>query len=278
MPPSATGGGMVLIGSNERARQDKKAMGNRMKSLVPLGALALWMGAGCAQASIVITGTRVIYPEAEREVTVRVDNVGNTPELVQTWLDEGNPKTLPGESKAPFTVVPPLFRLDPKKGQSLRLIYTHDPLPKDKESVFWLNVLEVAPRDASTSANDSPNKLQLAFRTRIKLFFRPTGLTGHADDGATQLSWRFVNKSDGGYVLEASNPTPYNVTFSRLAATAGGAHWTNDKGGMVGPGGKENFDMGDVQTVPPASVVVEYTFINDFGVGVKGVFDLQEKK
>jgi len=214
MPPPATGGGMVLIGSNERPRQDKEAMGNRMKSLVPLLALALWMGAGCAQASIVITGTRVIYPEAEREVTVRLDNVGNTPELVQTWLDEGNPKTLPSESKAPFTIVPPLFRLDPKKGQSLRLIYTHDPLPQDKESVFWLNVLEVPPRDTSTSANDNPNKLQLAFRTRIKVFFRPTGLTGRADDGAAQVSWRFVSKGDGGYVLEASNPTPYNVTFS----------------------------------------------------------------
>ena len=250
----------------------------RMKSLAPLLALALWMGAGCAQASIVITGTRVIYPEAEREVTVRVDNVGNTPELVQTWLDEGNPKTLPSESKAPFTVVPPLFRLDPKKGQSLRLIYTHDPLPQDKESVFWLNVLEVPPRETSTSTNDNPNKLQLAFRTRIKVFFRPIGLTGYADDSAAKVTWRFVSKSDGGYVLEASNPTPYNVTFSHLAATAAGTRWNNDKGGMVAPGGKESFDMGDVRTMPPASIAVEYTFINDFGVGVKGAFDPQEKK
>jgi len=253
-------------------------MGYRMKSLAPLMALALWMGATCAQASIVITGTRVIYPEAEREVTVRLDNVGNTPELVQTWLDEGNPKTLPSESKAPFTIVPPLFRLDPKKGQSLRLIYTHDPLPQDKESVFWLNVLEVPPRDTSTSASDSPNKLQLAFRTRIKVFFRPTGLTGRADDAAAQLSWRLVSKSDGGFVLEASNPTPYNVTFSHLAAAAGGERWTNDKGGMVGPGSKQDFDMGNVRTMPSASVAVEYTFINDFGVGVKGTFDPREKK
>jgi len=252
-------------------------MCNRMKLLAPLLALALWMGAGCAQANIVITGTRVIYPEAEREVTVRVDNVGNTPELVQTWLDEGNPKTLPSESKAPFTIVPPLFRLDPKKGQSLRLIYTHDPLPQDKESVFWLNVLEVPPRDKATATDDNPNKLQLAYRTRIKVFFRPTGLTGYADDTAAKVSWRFVSKGDGGYVLEASNPTPYNVTFSHLAATAGSTRWTNDKGGMVSPGGTQDFDMGNVRTMP-ASVAVEYTFINDFGVGVKGVFDPQQKK
>jgi hypothetical protein len=33
-----------------------------------------------------------------------------------------------------------------------------------------------------------------------------------------------------------------------------------------------------VRTIPPEPVIVEYTFINDFGVGVKGAFDPQEKK
>jgi len=248
----------------------------RMKSLAPLLALALSMCASYAQANIVITGTRVIYPEAEREVTVRVDNVGTTPELVQTWLDEGNPKTLPSESRAPFTIVPPLFRLDPKKGQSLRLIYTQSPLPQDKESVFWLNVLEVPPRDKATSSEDL-NKLQLAYRTRVKVFFRPKALTGRADDAPAQMTWRFVSKSDGGYALEATNPTPYNVTFSGLAATVAGARFANDKGGMVSPGGKEVFDMSNLRTMP-ASFTVDYTFINDYGVGVKGVFDPQQKK
>lgn len=255
-------------------------MGIRMRSLAPLAALtlALWMSAGGAQAGVVITGTRVIYPEAEREVTVKLNNEGSTPKLVQAWLDEGDPKTLPNESKAPFTMVPPLFRLDPKKGQSLRLIYTHNSLPKDRESVFWLNVLEVPPRDASATADGSVNKLQLAFRTRIKVFFRPTGLTGKPDDAAAQISWRFVGKNDGGYVLEASNPTPYHVSFSRVAATAGGVRWASEKGGMVDPGSTQTFDVGHVQTMPSAPVAVEYTFLNDFGAGVKGTFDPQPKR
>ncbi len=50
-------------------------------------------------------------------------------------------------------------------------------LPKDRESVFWFNVLEVPPKpDAATVANQS--LLQLAFRTRIKLFYRPEALKG----------------------------------------------------------------------------------------------------
>jgi chaperone protein EcpD len=245
-------------------------MGFRTKSPAPIIALALWMSAACAQASVVITGTRVIYPEAEREVTVKLDNDGNTPALVQAWLDDGDPKTLPSESKAPFTVMPPLFRLDPKKGQSLRLIYTHDPLPNDRESVFWLNVLEVPPRDASVGTDGSINKLHLAFRTRIKVFFRPPSLPGSPEDAAAQLHWRFVSGKDGGYVLEASNPTPYHVSFSRIVAKAGGMSWTSEKGGMVDPRGTATFDVGHVQAMPPAPVVVEYTFINDFGADVKG--------
>ena len=236
-----------------------------------MAVLALSMSAGGTYASVVITGTRVIYPEAEREVTVKLNNEGNTPELVQTWLDEGDPKTLPNESKAPFTVLPPLFRLDPKKGQSLRLLYTHEPLPKDKESVFWLNVLEVPPRDATAGADGSVNKLQLALRTRIKVFFRPTGLTSDPSEAATQISWRFVSKSGGGYVLEASNPTPYHVTFSHIVASANGARWTSDKGSMVNPGSTETFDVGDVRTPPSVPLTVEYTFVNDYGAGVKGV-------
>lgn len=248
-----------------------RAVDFRMKWLAPFVALVVGMSAGSAQASVVITGTRVIYPEAEREVTVKLDNDGNTLALVQVWLDDGNPKTLPSESKAPFTIMPPLFRLDPKKGQSLRLIYMHDPLPKDRESVFWLNVLEVPPRDASTGTDGSMNKLRLAFRTRIKLFFRPTGLTGNPDDAPAQIRWRFVSKGDDGYVLEASNPTPYHVSLSHIVATAGGMHWTSEKGGMVNPESTATFDVGHVQAMPSAPVAVEYTYINDFGANVKGV-------
>ena len=49
------------------------------------------------------------------------------------------------------------------------------------------------------------------------------------------------------------------------------------RSGMVSPGGKQEFDMGKVRAWP-ATFAVEYTFINDYGVGVKGVFDPQQKK
>jgi chaperone protein EcpD len=223
-----------------------------------------------AHASVVISGTRVIYRASDREVTIKLANEGNAPALVQAWLDMGNPNALPDESKVPFTLLPPLFRLDPRKGQSLRLIYTQEPLPQDRESLFWLNVLEVPPR-ADTAANaDRPNFLQLAFRTRIKLFFRPTGLPGKAGDAASLVRWQFKRKDNGSHVLEATNPTPYHVTFSKIVAADGVTSWTNDKGGMLGPGASAEFDLGNAAPRAAVPTQVDYTFINDYGAGVSG--------
>ncbi|WP_409333365.1 fimbria/pilus periplasmic chaperone, partial [Escherichia coli] len=42
----------------------------------------------------------------------------------------------------PFTATPPVSRIDAKRGQTIKLMYTaSSALPKDRESVFWFNVL-----------------------------------------------------------------------------------------------------------------------------------------
>ena len=46
-------------------------------------------GISSALADIVITGTRFVYPEKEREVTVKIDNVGDKPALAQVWIRRG---------------------------------------------------------------------------------------------------------------------------------------------------------------------------------------------
>ena len=40
-------------------------------------------------ASVVVEGTRVVYPANEREVTVRMNNKGHGPVLMQAWVDRG---------------------------------------------------------------------------------------------------------------------------------------------------------------------------------------------
>jgi chaperone protein EcpD len=224
-----------------------------------------------AHASVVLNGTRVIYQAKEREVTLKLNNEGDAPALVQTWGDDGNANAQPDDAKAPFTLTPPLFRLDPKKVQTLRIIYTQEPLPQDRESVFWLNVLEVPP--VASTAADAPNSLQLAFRSRIKLFFRPAGLPGDANDAAAQVGWKFVRRAAGGCALAATNPTPYHVTFSAVAVRVGGATRRDDRGAMVAPHATVEFDLGALDAVgAEVPAEVDYTTINDYGAGVAGTF------
>ncbi len=218
-------------------------------------------------AGIVVNGTRVVYPEVKREVTISIHNGGATPSLVQAWLDAGDPHAKPGESKVPFVMTPPLFRLDPTKSQSLRLVYTHDPLPADRESVFWLNVLDVPPRAAANA--DMPNQLELAFKHRMKVFFRPAALAGSAADAPARLTWKLLSK-DGKIVgIQASNPTAYHVSLTQVSATVGG-HPVVAKADMVDPFASRSFDLPDAVAAPGGAVAVEYWFVNDYGGNVNG--------
>ncbi|TPS75937.1 molecular chaperone, partial [Acinetobacter baumannii] len=78
-------------------------------------AFASSVAAPAAQAEIVIHGTRVIYPSDAREVTLQVSNNGSKPALVQAWIDEGDPKSTPDQSKVPFMIAPPISRVEATK-------------------------------------------------------------------------------------------------------------------------------------------------------------------
>jgi chaperone protein EcpD len=46
-----------------------------------------------------------------------------------------------------------VFRLNAEKGQSLRIRFTGGKVPQDRESVWWLNVLEVQPKTERGAKN-----------------------------------------------------------------------------------------------------------------------------
>ncbi len=237
-----------------------------MKDLRVLAATCLLAVAGLslpnAHASVVIAGTRVVYPAKEREVTVKLSNDGQTPALTQIWLDRGDPDAAPSTIDVPFTVTPPVARIDPGKGQAVRIIYTGEALPEDRESVFWFNLLEVPPKPGADASQ--ANLLQMAFRTRIKLFFRPSSLKA-ADAAAApaQIRWSLV-KQAGRDAIQAHNPTPYFVSFASVDVSGGGRTARFTEGGMVAPGETKAFALhGDVPS--GSSAKVSYHAINDYG-------------
>ncbi|MFX8625589.1 fimbria/pilus periplasmic chaperone, partial [Acinetobacter baumannii] len=173
--------------------------------------------ASIGHAEIILHGTRIIYPSDAREVSLQLSNNGTTPSLVQAWIDDGNSKSTPDESKVPFIITPPISRVEPTKGQTLRItaLPSASQLDQNKESIFWLNVLDIPPKpEGKKQVNNEPlpnNFLQLAIRSRIKFFYRPVNLKENIDTFSEKIQW-----VKNGEILLIKNPTPFYITISSI--------------------------------------------------------------
>ncbi|EIC8292314.1 fimbria/pilus periplasmic chaperone [Salmonella enterica] len=217
-----------------------------------------------ASASVVIMGTRVVYPEQKKSINVQLHNGDNSPSLVQAWLDTGDASVSPGAVKVPFVITPPVSRIEPKTGQTLRIMYTGESLPRDRESVFYLNVLDIPPRpefEEKKANAGNVNYLQLAVRSRIKLFFRPATLNQSVANAARQVTWALVNRGNKIF-LRADNQTPYFVTYKKIALKSDRDIQSLTQPGMVSPYSVKEFTLPG-KNLYGASVI--WTVINDYG-------------
>lgn len=219
-----------------------------------MGALALT--AGATHASVVMNATRYIYDQGAPEITVKVSNAGKLPVLTQAWIDDGDDKATPDTVQVPFNLTPPISRLEAGKAQTLRVAFTGADLPTDIESLYWLNVLEVPPK-AEASADS--NAMQLAFRYRIKLFYRPSGLKGSPADAAEHLAWSRV----GDGVLSVRNDSAFHVAVNDIKATVDGKEV--ELGAFsLGPRASRDVPPGKV-ALPAGDATIRYRTINDYG-------------
>lgn len=227
---------------------------------------ASWLCAP-ARADVVINTTRAIYAARQSEVTVQLNNDEKAqPRLVQVWIDDGHVDKSPAQMQVPFQLTPPIFRLDAGKSQTLRIMYTHEnyegkPLPTDKESLFWLNVLSVPPKPADAEGR---NVLQFAIRTRIKFFFRPDGLAGQPEQALSQLTWKLVSEGSK-QALEVHNPSAYHISFSRVALIVDGKETLSESPPMLAPGSTERYPLKGLSNPPPATATVRFSSVDDFG-------------
>lgn len=235
---------------------------NTLIRAIRAGLMTMCLFAGAANASVLIAGTRVVFPAQDGEVTVRLTNDNAHPALVEAWIDDGDPKSTPDKVNVPFLITPPLFRMEAHKDQSLRIISTPAPLPSDRESLFWLNVLEIPPKPSGEEAAGK-NLLQFAIRSRLKLFYRPAHLSGDAQKAPEEVTWKAV--ADGeGYALEVRNPTPYHVTIIKLSLDVAGKSYSADPG-MVDPLSTLRLKVKGLTAAPAAGTSVAYDTVNDYG-------------
>lgn len=209
-----------------------------------------------AQAAVTLQGTRIVHDASKgRDVTVKASNVGEQPAMTQVWIDAGDSHARPENVRTPFRLTPAEPRLlQAKQGQAYRITYaprpSEAPLPTDRESVFYFNLLDIPPKP--TNAGDS-NLLQFAVRTRIKLFHRPAGLPGQARDAPGQLQWRMAAGA-----LQVSNPTAYHVTLTSLTLPDG----SRVPADMIAPGAQVRLPLPTGASVPNS---LTFQWLDDYG-------------
>jgi fimbrial chaperone protein len=214
-------------------------------------AVVFWMSQ--VQAGVNVGSTRVIYQSNQKEANLSISNSGEdgVPYLVQSWVSYFD---RPNESADEFIITPPLFRLDAKNQNILRIIASNaQDLPSDKESLFLLNVKAIP---AMSSEQRNQNLLQIALKTTIKLFYRPDGLKGSLSEAVENLQWTAV---DGK--LFVNNPTGFNIVISELRANN---IILKNAPEVLKPRSKTN-----IQVPIKTNDTLQLTYINEYGSTVQ---------
>jgi len=227
----------------------------RVVFLLLSGVTALLSGAASA---VTLQGTRVIYDGSQPQVSVQVGNDTALPVLLQVWADAGDASLLPEQASTPFMVDPPLQRLAPGGSKALLLRrVTSKGLPADRESVYWLNVLEIP-----ASQEDAEERFQVNVHSRFKLLYRPPGLPGSPDEAPALLRWTWQG-SGTDRQLRVDNPTPWTVNL--LAVSVAGQDFTTGTGIVPARGHAVLGPANAPDSVTHASDVT-FEWIDDFSV------------
>ncbi|PHM49478.1 fimbrial biogenesis chaperone [Xenorhabdus miraniensis] len=197
-------------------------------------------------AGVVIGGTRVVYLSDQKEASISINN----PEtdisyLIQSWVQDEH-----DETKVPFIITPPLFKLTAGNENILRIVKIGNNLPDDRESLFWLNIKSIP-----ATAKTEQNQLQITVKSRFKLFFRPASLADNAS-----VAYKALKFKTDGHKLIAENPTPYYISFSELHTGNDAKNYEIKSAGMIPPFDQVSWDV-PIQNINQ----VTWKTINDFG-------------
>jgi P pilus assembly chaperone PapD len=224
------------------------------RTVMPMALTLLLLGtlvAQQAQAAIALDRTRVIFDGSQKSVSLNVSNQNKQlPYLAQGWIEDEQGNKI----QSPLTVLPPVQRIEPGKPSQVKIqaLPPAKLLSQDKETLYYFNLREIPPKSSK------PNTLQIALQSRIKLFYRPAGLSIDPNAAPPQEQMTLTKQGDK-YVV--NNPTPYYVTLVDASNKKDGPGIKDFEPMMVPPKGSLPL------TVSAASVGGNpvLTYVNDYG-------------
>ncbi|WP_449431759.1 fimbrial biogenesis chaperone [Pseudomonas putida] len=176
------------------------------------GLFALISTLNSANAALTISTTRIVYDNAQRSASVVIANPSKRPFAAQAWVNTQSDDTV---TAVPFLTSPNLFRLAPAAEQTVKISHLPNDLPQDRESLFFFNLQEIP-----QASGEVRNALNIAIRTRIKLFYRPAQVAGNPERRLKELHLS-LTQHEGKPQVVIRNPTPYYYTFNRLDIVSG---------------------------------------------------------
>ncbi|MEJ3966564.1 MULTISPECIES: fimbrial chaperone [Citrobacter] len=204
---------------------------------------------GQAAAAFTLNGSRFIYEEGKKNISLEVTNNAKETYAGQVWI------TNISQNKSDVFMVPapPFFKVVAGQKQIIRLSKVSDALPSDRESLFWLNVQEVPPKP---KVEDGQNILSIAMNTQVKLIYRPKALVKARNDAEKNLT--LVTRDGRMWV---NNPTPYYFAVTEIKVNGKVASLPAEKKNaltILAP-----FTAADTGLAPGGKVSVKS--INDYG-------------
>lgn len=215
-----------------------------------------------AAAQLEVQNTRVVFTAGSKSVEFALSNASKEQQTIQAWIDSGDAQIAPDDAQAPFFVTPPVSKIRPGGKQILRISFTGDTFATGQESLYYLNILNLAPVPVVA---DGQNAMRFHTRSRFKVLFRPPGLPGNPAQAAQQVGWR-LDAQGNGHGLTANNPSPYFLSLVNIRLLRGQHAIQALESSTVAPHSNASFQLRDPGSDAGAATSVEYQYIDDDGL------------
>lgn len=206
--------------------------------------LAMFPLTGNTAGGLALSDTRLIIEDGRTAAAIVISNTTSTPYLTRAWVENSQ-----GVKTENWMVSPPISLLLPD--QSIRLQVTAlDPqtLSQDQESVVYLFTHSVPGNDKQD------NTLNVAFNSKLKVFYRPKDLPGNMTQAIESLKWTLKNG-----VLIAKNESNFNISIVTVGLDK---NYKQLSGFVLAPRESAEFR---VEKKYPKKVTVRWAAMDDYG-------------
>ncbi len=215
----------------------------RVGILAAFGVMSLAMSN--AWAALSVDQSRYIFEGDKEAVSIVVENASPKTYGGQTWIENIKETDL----RPTFVVTPPFFKVPGNGKQVLRVIKALEQMPEDKESIYWVSLQEIPPKNKDGG-------LSVALRTKVKLLYRPASLMDGRKNAETGLSTKII---DGQTQLV--NTTPYIFAIADVLGENDASLPFDDKQHEA----LAMFAPGDTVTLPKGTTAKKVVSIDDLG-------------